>query len=107
MSSRYVCIKTYLCVKDMKSLFLFQAEPKHEAEMAQIINLALEKNMDYWIGLSDIDAEDEFTWVKHGDGLTTFSAWSTSEPNGGEDQNCVAIKGENTYFWSDEDCRYS
>ena len=72
--------------------------------MAQIFNLALENNFDYWIGLNDIEEEGEFTWTKHGDGLTDFSAWATSQPDGGETQNCVALKGENTYFWSDENC---
>ena len=82
-----------------------KAEPKHETEMAQIINLALDNNLDYWIGLNDLEAEGDFKWVHHGDGLSTFNAWYTGQPDGGESQNCVAIKNENTYFWSDEDCR--
>ena len=72
--------------------------------MAQIINLALDNNLDYWIGLNDVETEGNFTWVHHGDGLSSFTAWSAVQPDGGDRQNCVAIKKENTYFWSDEDC---
>ena len=43
-------------------------------------------------------------WGHSGDGVDAFHAWATTEPNGGEEQNCVAIKQGNTYFWSDEDC---
>ena len=74
--------------------------------MAELINLALgHGNLDYWIGLNDLAAEGNFTWIHHGDVLDTFSAWSMNEPDGGSDQNCVAMNAQNTFFWSDEDCR--
>ena len=72
--------------------------------MAEVINLAMGTQKDYWIGLSDTDYEGKFRWDRSGSDTDDFHAWGTDEPNGGYSENCVTITNEHTYFWSDEDC---
>ena len=33
-----------------------------------------------------------------------FTAWGESEPNGLQEQNCIAATSQHFYFWSDESC---
>ena len=67
----------------------------------EILSLGEDKN--YWIGLNDQETEGAFIWDHHGI-EAEFFAWAAGEPNGDENENCVSMRSENTYFWSDEDC---
>ena len=73
--------------------------------MAEVINLALGTQKDYWIGLGDSDDEGNFLWDRSRETVDSFHAWGSDEPNGGRLENCVSITNEHTYFWTDESCR--
>ena len=60
-----------------------------------------------WIGLNDVDNDGTFEWttLNYFDTpitLSTWSNWSSGEPNGGTNENCV----ESNYYkeWNDLDC---
>ena len=64
----------------------------------------------YWIGLSDIDNEDEWKWTD-GTGLTGYNKWKSGQPNNRGDQDCVAILEGHYYTtsrhnaeWNDLTC---
>ena len=58
----------------------------------------------FWLGLNDEAAEGDFRW-EH-DGMTPhFTAWGSSEPNGGTYDNCVM--GRSIYTWNDAPCSVS
>ena len=60
------------------------------------------ESYDAWIGLSDIDDEDEFIWVDGSD--VTYTAWFSGEPNNYmSNQDCV-IMGSGSIRWDDQDC---
>lgn len=66
-----------------------------------------EQNMDYWLGLNDINAEGQFIYETSRESFPVgFNPWSSQEPrniNGNED--CVAaIWDPNYHWWSAEDC---
>lgn len=68
-----------------------------------IIENGLDKGNDFWLGLNDIEHEGAYVWDNSKTPLN-FTAWGESEPNGNEDQNCIAATSQHFYFWSDEDC---
>ncbi|PFX29120.1 Perlucin-like protein [Stylophora pistillata] len=46
-----------------------------------------------WIGLHDLDNEDEFTW-EHDNTPANFSNWKNGEPDkSGSEEDCVAVSG--------------
>ena len=65
---------------------------------------------DYWIGLTDADVENEWTWC-NGRKLAGFFNWATGQPNNyNNDQDCVAIR-KGTFYdidyngeWHDDAC---
>uniref|UniRef100_A0A674NLR3 C-type lectin domain-containing protein n=1 Tax=Takifugu rubripes TaxID=31033 RepID=A0A674NLR3_TAKRU len=77
-----------------------------------IINSRAEQNfkMTLWIGLMEQRSERTWRWVD-GTPLTEGAAllyWSSKEPNGGKDENCVDIKNFNAEkSWNDESCSLS
>ena len=59
-------------------------------------------NNNYWIGLSDINNEDDFEWV-NGE-VFDYSNWNNGEPNGGAGENYVEVFSLNSLssgFWND------
>merc|ERR1712227_304813 len=86
------------------------------AHLASITNETLQQNIveyiqnqntsdkDIWIGLTDIDDEGEWVWVKDGEPMN-YSNWMTGEPSDscrGED--CVILKFGHGYKWGDRVC---
>lgn len=75
-----------------------------------IVSFALQG--DFWLGASDISGEDNWLWndfsrVERG---TPFWAlhnglfgWSL-EPQGGEEENCLALAEDRFYYMDDRDC---
>ena len=59
--------------------------------------------IDYWIGLNDVNNESNWEWVGSGDALTPqWDMWANAQPDGGNQENCVAVMADNSHFWSDE-----
>ncbi len=57
-----------------------------------------------WIGLTDTAQEGVFVWV---DGTPlSFSAWSGSNPDGGQGESCVELMGDHgdQGRWNDKEC---
>ncbi|XP_078380544.1 uncharacterized protein LOC144663458 [Oculina patagonica] len=65
--------------------------------------------VDYWIGLTDAETENEFKW-SDGSELTGYKNWMSSDPNNYNNQDCVAIVNGNFYGavydgeWHDDKC---
>ncbi|XP_077118196.1 hepatic lectin-like [Ranitomeya variabilis] len=58
----------------------------------------------YWIGLNDIDEEDEWEWIDGTDYETSYQYWKKGEPNNNDDEDCAHLWtfGE----WNDVPCDY-
>ncbi|MBZ5710212.1 CotH kinase family protein [Nannocystis pusilla] len=57
---------------------------------------------DWWIGLNDIDAEDDFVWT---DGTPLgFTAWNEGEPNNVGEEDCVNLPTWSAGLWNDLVC---
>ena len=58
-----------------------------------------------WIGLSDEDAQDVYTWYPTGEVATWFN-WASNEPNGEDRENCVSVisSGLFNFEWADCPC---
>ena len=55
-----------------------------------------------WIGLTDENADSQFTWS---DGTAyDFEVWTPSQPNGGHVQGCVELWNLITIEWNDASC---
>lgn len=65
-------------------------------------------NEDVWIGATDEDSEDDFTWST-GE-VFLFDHWRLGEPNdGGNGEDCAVMEGDNNIIgqgclWDDKDC---
>ena len=46
----------------------------------------------FHLGGSDIQQEGVWIWESNGDQINMDQFWSTNEPNGGTDQNCLLFK---------------
>jgi len=57
---------------------------------------------DWWIGLNDINGEDEFVWT---DGTPLgFTAWNEGEPNNVGEEDCVNLPAWTVGLWNDLSC---
>ncbi|PCC71268.1 Putative metal-binding motif-containing protein [Nannocystis exedens] len=57
---------------------------------------------DWWIGLNDVDAEDDFVWT---DGAPlAFTAWNEGEPNNVGEEDCVNLPTWSGGLWNDLGC---
>ncbi|WP_420829490.1 C-type lectin domain-containing protein [Nannocystis pusilla] len=57
---------------------------------------------DWWIGLNDVDAEDDFVWT---DGTPLdFTAWNEGEPNNSGEEDCVNVPAWAGGLWNDLAC---
>eukprot|EP00095_Tigriopus_kingsejongensis_P000639 maker-scaffold275_size226830-snap-gene-1.30 protein:Tk00639 transcript:maker-scaffold275_size226830-snap-gene-1.30-mRNA-1 annotation:"predicted protein" len=83
----------------------YLAEVSSEKYQALLTNaIRSEAPGDYWIGLHDTASEGQFTWDYTGH-AANFTAWGNNQPNGLELENCVAMRENRFYFWTDEDCQ--
>jgi len=63
---------------------------------------------DIWIGLNDIDFENQFVWMK--DEYFDYSNWVDGHPENNISKNCIAMNGTSTaddtkrYKWEDMEC---
>jgi hypothetical protein len=56
---------------------------------------------DLWLGYNDKAVDGTFVWDSGS--TSSYTHWSSGEPNGGTDENCVLILGENS-AWNDGTC---
>ncbi|WAS90690.1 CotH kinase family protein [Nannocystis punicea] len=57
---------------------------------------------DWWIGLNDLDTEDDFVWT---DGTPlSFTAWNEGEPNNAGEEDCVNLPAWTAGLWNDLPC---
>ena len=80
-----------------------------DAVLVEIYNetheqIVMQAEGNYWIGLTDIAQEGNWTWESGKLLDPGYTFWSTDEPNGDVAQNCVAIMDKNYHRWSDEFC---
>uniref|UniRef100_A0A194AK64 C-type lectin domain-containing protein n=1 Tax=Pinctada fucata TaxID=50426 RepID=A0A194AK64_PINFU len=61
----------------------------------------------YWMGLRDVQVENEFKWVSSGTSAV-FNDWKTGQPDnvhsGIEDEDCVAFDSAAGFKWNDANC---
>ncbi len=80
--------------KQMDGLFL--TSPRDDEEYNWLYNLPAVKRDKFWIGATDLEDEGTFVFdsdsnqLWHGDD----ALWASGEGNGGEQQNCIALLGE-------------
>ncbi|XP_053145716.1 low affinity immunoglobulin epsilon Fc receptor-like [Hemicordylus capensis] len=69
-------------------------------DMEQAFLRSQTNQLSFWIGLSDMKAENTFVWV---DGSSlTYKKWAPQEPNdAGHGEDCVVIAGRG---WNDREC---
>ena len=57
--------------------------------------------MEAHIGYNDISTENKFEWIADTDRKLSYKNWFTNgytEPNGGRNENCVAMNKEGIWF---------
>ena len=76
-------------------------------EKSHIIELIQCSNDDYWIGLSDIQAEGIFKWISS-NFIPNFTDWYDGNPiqpdNNGGQEDCVELRKIYNFQWNDFDC---
>ena len=80
------------CVKEGGKLVEINSEEEHEALVKEIKkNRFTERNMNFWIGLSDLRKEGD--WILASDNLKpSYLNWDEEEPNNGDDnEHCAKI----------------
>jgi hypothetical protein len=83
------------------------AAPTSQAENV-LVSAIVPGNEDVWIGATDEDSEDDFTWTT-GE-VFLFDHWRLGEPNdGGNGEDCAVMEGDNNILgegclWDDRDC---
>ncbi|KAG8536982.1 hypothetical protein GDO81_025285 [Engystomops pustulosus] len=61
------------------------------------------RDVTYWIGLSDIEDEGNWTWVDGTDYKSSYQFWQPNEPNSyGGDEDCGQMRKEGR--WNDRAC---
>ena len=77
------------------------------------MNQLLDKNLAYWIGLTDSAVEGQFVW-QHSSKPLSWSNWNPGEPNDvANSQDCVMLQNDlrNTgginWKWDDYYCSYN
>ena len=70
------------------------------------MNFLTDKNGEgFWIGANDIDIEDDWVWESDESKLL-FKGWHVGQPNGYNNQDCVAIEWLHLlYRWNDRQCQ--
>ncbi|XP_069857973.1 CD209 antigen-like protein 2 isoform X1 [Dipodomys merriami] len=73
-------------------------------EEQKFLKFNLPKKHRAWIGISDLEKEDNWQWV-NGSALShSFSTyWNEGEPNNQEDEDCAEFKKRG---WNDEKCAF-
>ena len=76
-----------------------------KGDLASFKNEEEQSNVDsssdwYWIGLTD--KEEEGKWVWSDGSNNVWQNWRGQEPNGGTEENCVAISHDGK--WIDDGC---
>lgn len=77
-----------------------------EAEQEFVWGVAEETDGDYWIGLTDSEAEGTFVWWD-GSPLGSFAPWADEQPDSGDgevDEDCVELIQLEAGRWNDRDC---
>ncbi len=60
-------------------------------------------DLDVWTVLNDISEEGSFTSQPYAAIPQTWTNWGSNQPDGGRDENCVAVDGDD-FTWRDDPC---
>ena len=67
--------------------------------------MAHERNIELWIGGSDLDKEGLWQWSYSKENVSSaFNGWGPGEPNGGIRENCIHMYSIKKYKWNDVSC---
>ncbi|MFY0533571.1 C-type lectin domain-containing protein [Nannocystis pusilla] len=87
------------CVVQGGHLLSIPSQEIQDWVVAEAFSIA---NNDWWIGLNDVDAEDDFVWT---DGTPLeFTAWNEGEPNNSGEEDCVNVPAWAGGLWNDLAC---
>ena len=83
------CNASSHCVKEGGKLVEINSEEENEALVKEIKkNRFTERNMNFWIGLTDLRKEGD--WILASDNLKpSYLNWDEEEPNNGDDKGRV------------------
>ena len=83
-----------------------QLEIKSQTMQDLVTQEAATLGYGYWIGLTDVNSEGNFEW-SHSKEPVNYTSWSTGEPDGSTNENCVTVDPSNNYDWATEVCSNS
>ena len=91
------------CVKEGGKLVEINSEEENEALVKEIKkNKFTERNMNFWIGLTDLRKEGDWRLASD-DSKPSYLNWDEEEPNNGDDnEHCAKIS--DSYRWSELKC---
>ena len=58
------------------------------SEIEQELDQVLLHEVEYWIGLTDLDSQETFYWAESGEEATYFN-WGARQPDNNRDEDCV------------------
>ena len=89
--------------KEMDSTLAMPKSGELQETIRKAIDGHIESTGSVWMGMNDRQEEGKFKFVDGTPVEGGYTNWSPSDPNGGENENCGAIKGDG-FYWEDQVC---
>ena len=89
-----------------KSIDVDLYEPSTQYKQAIITGLAIDLNLWglYWVGGTDEKSEGDWVWESNGY-ANYFTDWAYYQPDGGSNENCLALDPQMAFKWNDKNCQ--